>query len=111
MKFFNRFDVRLILVSALFLMLAFVAVTTIIIDQYQNALLEQNRQQTVSAFEQSETKIDRVLHNARKNASLILSQDKVSSLLYKSFDKQAERIVAAEAEAEQAAAAQAGMMM
>lgn len=93
MKFFKRFDVRLILVSALFLLLAFVAVTTIIIDQYQNALLEQNRQQTVSAFEQSETKIDRVLHNARKNASLILSQDKVSSLLYKSFDKQAERIV------------------
>ena len=93
MKFLKRFDVRLILVSSLFLLVAFVAVTTVIIDQYQNALLAQNEQQTVSAFEQAETKIDRVLHNARKNATLILSQDKVSGLLYKSFDKPSERIV------------------
>lgn len=94
MKIFKRFDVRLILTSSLFLLLALIGVTTLIIDQYQNALFDQSEQQTIWAFEQSEARIDRLLQGARENASMLLSRDEVAGFLYKSYSRDSERVVA-----------------
>lgn len=94
MKLLRRFDVRLTLYSMLFLLLALMCVTTLIISQYQSALMAQNEQQTMSIFEQSEIKIDRLLQSARESASLLCKNNAVTSYLYQRFDKEAERIVA-----------------
>ena len=94
MKLFRRFDLRLTLYSALFLLLALVCVTTLIIGQYQNALMAQSEQQTMSIFEQSEIKMDRLLQNARKSASLLCKNDAVTGYLYQRFNKESERVVA-----------------
>ena len=94
MQILKRFDVRLILALALFMLVTLVSITSLIVHQYHAALMNQSEAETLKSFEHAEMKIDRLLQTARKSAAMLLKKDEVADYLYKSFDKASQRVTA-----------------
>lgn len=90
----KRFDIRLILTTGAFLLITMFGLTTLIINQYQSALMRQREQQTLDAFQLSESRIDRLLQRSRRSASLLLQQPETGAYLYGHFEKESERVQA-----------------
>ena len=94
MKVFRSFHFRLILSSALILLVALFLATTLIFSQYQNEMMQQSREETLRAFSLAETKIDRLLSGAHEAATSIKRSKEADTYLFGSFANDTARVVA-----------------
>lgn len=92
MRLVKRFDVRLALGTALFVLLALLLVTSLLIDRYQTALLSRNEEQSHRDFVQAESQIERLTRSARRSASLLLRDEEISSYLYGHYERETDRV-------------------
>ncbi len=92
MRFVRRFDARLVLGSALFLLLALLGVTGMVVNRYQDALLLRNEEQTLRDFTYAEDQIVRLTQEARRSAIILLGREEVSACLNGNFDRDVDRV-------------------
>lgn len=92
MRLLKRFDARLALGSALFLLLAQILATSLLVGRYQDALLGQNEAQTRRDFELAAAQIARLTHSARRGAGMLLSREEVETYLNGRFSRGPERM-------------------
>lgn len=94
MRFAKQFHFRLIGVSTLILLATLILATSLIFNQYQVSMVNQNEKETLRAFVLAEKKIERLLSDAGKTASVIKWRKEVDDYLFGDFVSEIQRVMA-----------------